>query len=151
MLVKAEPFSHKITDLKMKKYGKYIFQNLKMAADAIDKAKESLTTKNFYIDMLQKVQEVKLKINELEDFANELEIGVDKMNTSDITENDFDTRKNMKVQTGHLKRNLQVRKSNAAKDILESRDMTHIESDNIETDKKLGARLPKCKFVKYNL
>ena len=36
---KAEPISHKINNLKMKKYGKTLFQNLKMAANAIDKEK----------------------------------------------------------------------------------------------------------------
>ena len=49
----------------MEKYGKTLFQNLKMAANALDKSKESLTIKNFSRDTLEKVQELKLKIYEL--------------------------------------------------------------------------------------
>ena len=135
---KAEPFSHKITDLKMEKYGKTLFQNLKMAANALDKSKESLTIKNFSRDTLEKVQELKLKIYELEDIANKFEIEAAKENPSNVTENDFDTRKDLKAQTRHSEINLQGQKNNAERDILEK-------LDNKKADKKLGTKLIKCK------
>ena len=77
---KAELFSHKITDLKMKKYGNTLLQNLKMAANAIEKSKESLTVKNVSSDTLEKVQELKLKLYELEDIAIKFKIGAAKEN-----------------------------------------------------------------------
>ena len=40
-----------------------------MAANAIDKLKDSLTIKNFSRDKLEKVQELTLKIYEIEDIA----------------------------------------------------------------------------------
>ena len=95
----------------MEKYGKTLFQNLKMAANALDKSKESLTIKNFSRDTLEKVQELKLKIYELEDIANKFEIEAAKENPSNVTENDFDTRKDLKAQTRHWREIYKDRKT----------------------------------------
>ena len=75
----------------MKKYGKILFQNLKMADSAIEKSKKSLTQNNFSRDILEKVQELKLKIFELENSANEFNIRTD-------TENETGTFQNSDIQ-----------------------------------------------------
>ena len=139
----------------MKKYGKILFQNLKMADSAIEKSKKSLTQNNFSRDILEKVQELKLKISELEDIANKFEIGAAKENPPDILENDnrdnipvnshdhFDTRNELKAQNRQLGRNLQEQKKKPKQDILESTDRT--KCDNMKTDKKLTKhKLLKC-------
>ena len=139
----------------MKKYGKILFQNLKMADSAIEKSKKSLTQNNFSRDILEKVQELKLKISELEDIANKFEIGAAKENPPDSLENDnrdnipvnshdhFDTRNELKAQNRQLGRNLQEQKKKAKQEILESADRT--KCDNMKTDKKLTKhKLLKC-------
>ena len=119
----------------MKKYGNTLLQNLKMAANAIEKSKESLTVKNVSRDTLEKVQELKFKLYELEDIAIKFKIGAAKENLSDDIENDFDTRNVSKTPNRHLERN------NSEEDIIENTDM---EIDNIKVDKKPGSKLLKC-------
>ena len=101
-----------------------------MADNAIEKAKKSLTQQNFSTDILENVQELKMKICELEDIANTFELGKNNKNPTDSHENDnFD--------------NISEHKKRVNKDILESTDLAMFD---MKTDKKpTEHKLLKCR------